>query len=81
MAGVDSCAVEEPCESGDGAAVGCLGYVGGFVPAGVLAHEFERSSSSDFRVTTIAALAARLTSLLSLIGQLILVVLAPKTYS
>jgi heat shock protein HtpX len=45
--------------------------------AGVLAHEFAHLRANDVRVMTLAAVVSRLTALLSLAGQMMLIVLVP----
>jgi len=56
---------------------GLLRNLDGRELAGVLAHEFAHLRSNDLRVMTLAAMVARMTALLSLVGQLMLVVMVP----
>lgn len=56
---------------------GLLRNLDGRELAGVLAHEFAHLRSNDLRVMTLAAMVARMTALLSLAGQMMLVVMVP----
>lgn len=56
---------------------GLLRNLDGRELAGVLAHEFAHLRSNDLRVMTLAAMVARMTALLSLVGQMMLVVMVP----
>jgi heat shock protein HtpX len=56
---------------------GLLRHLDGRELAGVLAHEFAHLRANDIRVMTLAAMVARLTALLSLMGQMMLVVMVP----
>jgi heat shock protein HtpX len=56
---------------------GLLRNLDGRELAGVLAHEFAHLKANDLRVMTLAAVVGRLTGLLSLMGQMMLVVMVP----
>jgi len=56
---------------------GLLRNLDGRELAGVFAHEFAHLRANDLRVMTLAAVVGRMTALLSLMGQLMLVVMVP----
>lgn len=56
---------------------GLLRNLDGRELAGVLAHEFAHLKANDLRVMTLAAVVGRMTGLLSLMGQIMLVVMVP----
>jgi len=56
---------------------GLLRNLDGRELAGVLAHEFAHLKANDLRVMTLAAVVGRMTALLSLMGQIMLVVMVP----
>ncbi|MGH8747555.1 MAG: zinc metalloprotease HtpX [Burkholderiales bacterium] len=56
---------------------GMLRAMDGRELAGVLAHEFAHLRANDLRVMTLAAVVARMTAVLSMIGRVMLIVLIP----